>query len=121
MDLISYPLMGTVICGIIIAIITFIISQKEKIPKWATVLILALSLVIITCGMFEALEQSKTDKEILHSITGGDGYCYIEFGITPLGNKIDVYIISKGKYPLYDISVRIYDITKQNELTQFNN
>lgn len=116
MEMISFPLVVTVICGIAIVIITFIISQKEKTPKWARLSTLVFSIAIILCGLFEALEQSKTDKDILHSITGGDSYCYIEFGITPKRNTIEVYLISKGKYPLYDISIRIYDITRQNEL-----
>ncbi len=116
MDLISFPLIVTVIGGVGIAIVTFIISQKDKTPKWATLLIFTLSIFIVIGGMGEALVQSKTDKEILNSITGGDGFCYIAFDITLTGNKIGIYLISKGKYPLYDISVRIVDITKIIEL-----
>jgi hypothetical protein len=72
--------------------------------------------VIIISGSFEALEQSKTDKDILYSITGGDGYCYIEFSITPRGKNIELYLVSKGKFPLYDIGIRIVDITMMKEL-----
>ncbi|MFC2138861.1 hypothetical protein ACFLTE_11855 [Bacteroidota bacterium] len=116
--MISFPII-TGIFGIIIAIVTSIISRKEKPPLWATIFTLSLSIGIIICSYFEAVKQSNAEKDILYSITGGDSFCYIQFQNIKSGNG-KLLVIHNGNYPIYDVEARIVDLDKYNQAASQN-
>lgn len=57
-------------------------------------------------------ELSKINQEIAATVTGGESFCYLfpspSFGKT---NAIDFHLQHKGEYPVYDVSMRIWDET----------
>lgn len=57
-------------------------------------------------------ELSKVNQEIAATVTGGESFCYLfpspSFGKS---NTIDFYLQHKGEYPVYDVSIRIWDET----------
>lgn len=61
----------------------------------------------------KSLEISELNKQIAMSITGGDSFCYIGHPLDgSQGNKLHAAIVHKGKYPLYDVNLRIVDLEK---------
>ena len=53
---------------------------------------------------------------ILSSVTGGDSYCYILPMLDDMSGKERFLLTHKGKYPIYDIQVRIVDQTMLSQL-----
>jgi len=54
---------------------------------------------------------------ILSSITGGDSFCYVEIGsIAQTNDRGHLTVIHQGKYPLYDVHVRIVDLDKFDKI-----
>ena len=51
-------------------------------------------------------EITRLNNEIAQSVTGGDGYCFVNFFPKQPGIA-EVDVISDSKYPLYDIEIRI--------------
>jgi len=70
-------------------------------------------------------EIAKLNIFIKESITGGDSYCYIYFGDAG-NNMITPIIHHEGKYPLYDITIRLIDMDlwgegqKENDQEKIN-
>jgi hypothetical protein len=61
-------------------------------------------------------ENAALYKSIASTVTGGDSYCYltpVDEGTTPL-----LLLVHQGKFPLYDISLRIVDLNKWSQLKQ---
>jgi hypothetical protein len=57
-------------------------------------------------------------NENLKTATGGDSFCYAELiGISDVGGNL--VIISHGKYPLYDVQVRVFDEKRARETKNF--
>jgi hypothetical protein len=55
-----------------------------------------------------AIKNSKLNEEIANSVTGGDSYGYVY--LTPISkfpNKYEVMFLREGKYPLYDVEIRV--------------
>jgi hypothetical protein len=61
-------------------------------------------------------EQSETLK---HSVTGGDSFCYLQFESNNNPTR-GILLMHKGKYPLYDIQVRIVDLEIYRQLNNSN-
>ena len=116
MEYISIPLILTVLGGIATAILSFIAFRNESGKKWIPLLTFLTALVIIISGMFAGIDQAKTEKDILYSITGGDSYCYINFGSWGGRTNILPMVINKGKFPLYHVYIDMVDLTMFQEL-----
>jgi hypothetical protein len=64
-------------------------------------------------------EIAKLNRKIADSITGGDSYCYFFIGRPGhKSNIVDLMLMSKGEYPLYDVSVKIDDVEKLLKLVR---
>jgi hypothetical protein len=48
----------------------------------------------------------------INSVTGGNSFCYIHPVIQ--GNTADFVLLTKGRYPVYDLSVRLWDPAMYN-------
>jgi len=52
-------------------------------------------------------EIRRLNRETANAVTGGDSFCYI----MPLANLPGtVSVVQKGRFPLYDVSVRIVNL-----------
>jgi hypothetical protein len=85
-----------------------------------------LGVLISAVGAFwAAVQQNSFERELrvrsdkiaelsqnaLHSVTGGDSFCYIHFmDIAPGVGKI--IVVHNGSYPIYDVEARIVDLDK---------
>ncbi len=68
-------------------------------------------------GVMASSEAAKLNQQVLGSISGGDSFAYLKFIFQ--GNDPDrplVVVIHQGRYPLYDVSVRIVDQDKWNKI-----
>lgn len=66
-----------------------------------------------------SIQLTKSTLLVSESITGGDGFCELEFATIPNNNLGKVFIKNHGKYPLHDFKARIceleeYDIFWKN-------
>lgn len=52
-------------------------------------------------------EISNLNKEIVNNVTGGDSFCYIFIDSVNAGI---IGVVHKGRYPLYDLDIRIADV-----------
>lgn len=58
-----------------------------------------------------SMEIAQLNKKITATLTGGDNYCYfLPSRPGEKSNIVDLILINKGSYPLYDISVKIDDV-----------
>ncbi len=85
--------------------------------------------ILLAIGIFmSALQQMKTEQDLreksdeiarlsldaVHSITGGDSYCYIL--LVPLGEgRFGVGVFHEGKHTLYDVHVRMVNLDRLDE------
>lgn len=57
---------------------------------------------------------AKLAQKSLSTITGGDSYCYfLFFSPSQKLNSVDLMLINEGRYPLYDVFIKIDDVEKQ--------
>lgn len=62
-------------------------------------------------------EIARLNREVAKSITGGNSFCYL--ALTLGGgetNTPNIVFVHKGRYPLYDVGVRIVDLEKWGRL-----
>lgn len=58
-------------------------------------------------------EIAELNKTISATVTGGDSYCYFLVGHpSNKTNSVDLMLMTEGKYPLYDVSIKIDDVEK---------
>lgn len=62
-------------------------------------------------------EIASLSKESLNSITGGDSYCYLTYLKPCAGNIARLILVQQGKYPLFDVNIRIADISDHKVVT----
>ncbi len=56
---------------------------------------------------------------ILSSITGGDSFCYLEIGSIAQTNDHGLLVlVQQGKFPLYDLNIRIVDLDKFDKIKE---
>lgn len=106
-------------------------SKKEGLPSWVAWGAFAGGIIVVLGGLWSGIEQSKTAEELqkktqevaeltrkaADSITGGDSFCYVTLLFLDRTKGIaTVDLASKGKYPLYDVSVKIADLQKNRQL-----
>jgi hypothetical protein len=80
-----------------------------------------------TGALWASIEQGKAQKEIKEkneeigrlnqqiasTITGGDSFCYVALNLPEEErNSAIMMLVHEGKYPLYDVHVRIVDVHK---------
>ena len=53
---------------------------------------------------------------IASSVTGGDSHCYVDFVELNEPNSVLLTVINEGKWPVYDVAVRIVDVLKTDAL-----
>ncbi len=64
-------------------------------------------------------EIAELNKQIAANVTGGDSYCYL-FVSQPgeKSNSSGLILMNEGKYPVYDISVKIDDVEHLVEIAK---
>jgi hypothetical protein len=66
------------------------------------------------------LDLAKTNAQLAHesisTVTGGDSFCYMDFNYQ-FGRPMPMFI-HLGKYPLYDVGVRITDLNKLRKMVE---
>jgi hypothetical protein len=55
-------------------------------------------------------EVAELNRNIAASVTGGDSFCYFTFNFDSNGGR--PIVIQQGKYPLYEVNVRVVDLDK---------
>src|SRR5262245_26634988 len=59
-------------------------------------------------GCWSAYEQEQTDERIVNTITGGDGFAYLQ--ILPRDGYFALLAKNDGIYPLYDLTFSVVDL-----------
>ena len=68
--------------------------------------------------------QKKTDdivqlnRTITGLVSGGDSYCFFMPTIDYDKNTCQFLVVHKGQFPIYDVSARICDVERMNQLVQ---
>ncbi|MFA5180649.1 MAG: hypothetical protein WC405_04965 [Syntrophales bacterium] len=58
-------------------------------------------------------EIAELNKDIAATVTGGDSYCHIDiYRPGKLSNIVDLMLMHEGKYPSYDVTIKIDDVEK---------
>jgi hypothetical protein len=60
---------------------------------------------------FKSDEIAELNRTIAASVTGGDSFCYIDMSSYG-ANEALLMLVHQGRFPLYDISIRIVDLQK---------
>ena len=68
-----------------------------------------------------AQENAAVNKELVSLLTGGDSYCYLLPGFNVAGDAArrghaDIEVLHSGKYPLYDVRIRVVDLQKFRQI-----
>ncbi|MEO1030978.1 MAG: hypothetical protein AAFX55_06220 [Bacteroidota bacterium] len=59
-------------------------------------------------------DLAKASIELTNNIIGGDSYCYLAIGYIRQ-NSASMTIVSQGKYPIYEVQMRIVDLELFNQ------
>lgn len=54
-------------------------------------------------------EIASLNRTIAGSVTGGDSFVYLSFAIEPNSNNASLSLTHRGKYPVFDVSIEIWD------------
>lgn len=97
-------------------------------------IVIFIGAIIAALGAFWATQQqSKFEKELREKsdkiadlsaensmfVTGGNSFCYVIFTKPDVqSNSSLIMLMSDGKYPLYDVNVRIVDLAKFSKLVK---
>src|SRR5262245_49338891 len=105
-EYLSLPMILLLLGAILSAAGAFIATYKQNREKAQSA---------IQRAQFESELRAKSDeiaelnRTIAKSITGGDSYCYLRLANLHSQGAL-LNLIHQGKYPLYDISIRIVDL-----------
>lgn len=62
-------------------------------------------------------EIANLNRELKNSMIGGDSFCYLALGsLNDTTNTGLLIVVHQGKYHLYDVHVRIFDLDKFDEI-----
>lgn len=62
-------------------------------------------------------EIAELNRRTAASVTGGDSWCYLALdGQLDDGNSGTLVLVHQGEYPLYDVSIRIVDLDKFEQI-----
>ncbi len=62
-------------------------------------------------------EIANLNKQIAATVTGGDSYCHLMVTSPGLKSKVaDLLLMHEGKYPVYDVSIKIDDVDYMMQL-----
>ncbi len=126
------PSLLVFIGAIISALGAFWTALKQTQTKRALRISLAViffgALISATGAMWSSMRQSQYEYELrsksdemLATVTGGDSFCYLYLGF-PVAVKtrdvVSAILLAQGKYPLYDISIRIVNIEMLRLITK---
>lgn len=67
-----------------------------------------------------SIQLSKSTNLISQSITGGNGFCELDFVTTKKSNHGKVFIKNHGKYPLHDFTARVCELEEYDVFTKNN-
>ena len=134
-----------VLGGILTALFGFLaaISKSEQPPKWIAWCSFIAGLMVLGAGILSgyqdqlaaesaqekanqiaelsqknaelALKNTELNNKIANTITGGNSYCYLLISAHSESNTIDLMLVHKGEYPVYDVEIQIHDIEKRVE------
>ena len=63
-------------------------------------------------------EIAELNKQVAATLTGGDNYSYVQISPPAQNSHVcEVYLINRGDYPVYDVSVQITDVKRLLELS----
>ena len=67
-----------------------------------------------------AKKNAEMNETLRKYVTGGDSYCYINtyFEVGHKDNLVSFSLAHKGSFPLYDVDLFIYDVSKRSDLTE---
>ena len=67
-----------------------------------------------------AKKNAEMNETLRKYVTGGDSYCYINtyFEVGHKDNLISFSLEHKGSFPLYDVDLVVYDVSKRSDLTE---
>jgi hypothetical protein len=133
--------MLVIICGGLIASFLGLFKTRykgEKTPSWIGWATFIAGIFVIVGGLWSGIVQNKSDEEkskltkqilnlteknarlnqdINNIATGGNSYCYITFGPWETDIKtLHGNINHEGTFPLYDLTITLYDMIKYREL-----
>jgi hypothetical protein len=96
--------------------------RRARRSLFLLILILLVASILVTIQDEQNKEREMEDltnglDEITKQLTGGDSYCYVQFGFPVTSdNLILVWLKNDGDYPLYDAQVRMVDLHKFHRL-----
>ncbi|MHA6492263.1 hypothetical protein ACX0MV_03300 [Pseudomonas borbori] len=86
-------------------------NKAQRSSESQTVEIKQLNTRILTLS-----EENKTlAKEGIASVTGGDGFVYVDILKNLFPNALSPVVVSESTYPQYDLSIRFFDEHKNHE------
>jgi hypothetical protein len=96
-------------------------KKKNKNIESIGLLVLIAGLLISGAGgWWAAKEQSNFEEKVLGSVTGGDSFCYVMPIVDDSSGRTTLMLMHQGNFPVYNISLRVLDLTKM-EILPFDN
>ena len=89
-------------------VMSLIIDLIKGPNNWPMVVIFVGGILTLAGGFWSNYQQGVSDKTITNSIMGGDSFCYLYFGV----EDGFLTLLSNGKYPMYDVKIRVVDLDK---------
>ena len=107
-----------IFAGVVISAIGGFWAQRQDSFKLKPAIMILVGVLINAAGGLWASHQTaQLNQELMNSITGGDSFCRLIIGnIDSVKNIGQFMILHEGKHPLYDVSVRIVDLDKWDQL-----
>ena len=122
-------------------------SKNKKVPRWLIWLTFSGGILVIIGGFKADIDQETSTNKIIkqtetitdlstkiaklteqniekseyisNTISGGDSYCYIHYGPeVSFTNNITRTLVHQGKYPIYNVNIRICDLIEFHNILQ---
>lgn len=114
MKILDLPMLLVLIGAVLSAVGAFWANYKQNQEKVQSA---------IERAQFEKELRAKSDeiaglnKQIAQSVTGGDSFCNVKFLLGPTNTPMFL-VIHDGEFPLYDVSIRMWDPNDYNNVPE---
>lgn len=88
-------------------------GKRLKQAKYLPFVIFVGAVIALLGSFFAGIIQERENRKIYNAVSGGDSFCYMMFTAgSKEPNSLLVLVLNEGRFPVYDVSLDVVDLSK---------
>jgi hypothetical protein len=96
-----------IVSAVSVGVLTVLGGLLSAKVGWHRKVIWAVGSLATILAIVQAIRQVQAQDSYLRTITGGNSFCFVR--VTPGNEGLYPLVLNSGNYPVYDLSVRLWD------------